>query len=83
MQAPNQAMTCPMCRQESDVCFLELETASRMPIGFYRKTFMARLPVPTSTKTTFVKVLESGRDLAQSATMSMWLGNEKNDAHNE
>jgi hypothetical protein len=59
--------------QESNDCILELDVATRLPIGFYRKGFMGRLQVDSSVATTFVKINEDGRDLAQAVAMGVWL----------
>ena len=72
LRVPTQALKCPLCMQESDDCILELDVATHMPIGFYRKGFMGRLQVDSSVTTTFVKINEDGRDLAQAVAMGVW-----------
>lgn len=72
LRVPTQALKCPLCMQESDECILELDVASHLPIGFYRKGFMGRLQVDSSVATTFVKINEDGRDLAQAVAMGVW-----------
>lgn len=71
LRVPTQALKCPLCMQESDDCILELDVATHLPIGFYRKGFMGRLQVDSSVATTFVKIKEDGRDLAQAVAMGV------------
>ena len=72
LQVPSQAMKCPLCLQESDDCIMELDDVSKMPVGFYRKGFIGRMPFNDETKTHFVKISEDGRDMAQTTTMNIW-----------
>ena len=71
IQIPTQAMKCPLCMQETDECFMELDVVTRWPIGFYRSGFTHRMHV-TPRETFFVKIDEDARDLAQSSTLSVW-----------
>jgi len=52
---------------------MELDTDTRIPIGFYRKEYIGRIPVVKTRATFFVSIKdEAARNLAQSATLSVW-----------
>ena len=63
-----RGLVCPMCRQKSYRCFMEVQnTAAREPVGYYRhdgpetSVHMMRkegLPLPVSDNTFFVEVKE-------------------------
>ena len=66
-------MTCPLCRNESDDCLLELEVQSMMPVGFYRNGFMYRLPAKPELITKCVRIQEDARDFAQAKAIEAWI----------
>jgi len=74
MQRAELNMVCPVCRDERDDCIMELEINSLLPVGFYRKGFMCRIPLNSEVKvyTKCVRILEDGRDLAQAKTIEVW-----------
>ena len=75
MQRPSaaQKMTCPLCRNESDDCLMELEVQSMMPVGFYRNGLMYRLPVKPEVITKCVRIQEDARDFAQAKAIEAWI----------
>lgn len=73
MQKPDLSMACPLCRHVSDDCFMELETTTQLPVGFYRNGFMYRLPAKPETDITCVKIKEEARDFAQAKAIELWM----------
>lgn len=75
VQTPHLPVRCPLCRQASDECIMEIETTSRIPVGFYRTGFINRIGnLRPHVTTEFVKIKDDGdaRERAQAMTLLVW-----------